>query len=238
MDLEPAVITNVLGALGITLYVKVVVGLCDYAVDRQWLPSDVTRKIIHITASCFCLWWPVFDASHWTWTLNVFTPSAYAVQLVVKGLILADPKDPDVRAMTRSGDPWELCEGPLLFCFVTIYCGLNYFRHAHAAYIIGPLGFGDGLAPLVGKRFPWLPYSTLGRGAKKTLAGSFTMFIGSILGIVLLQIGIGEPKELLPENVIGVALVATIAEGISGKWDNPAIALAIEAFLRMTSVSL
>ena len=44
------------------------------------------------------------------------------------GSVAVDPSDPDVVTMSRSGRPIELCQGPLLFTLVMVYCGLYQFR--------------------------------------------------------------------------------------------------------------
>jgi dolichol kinase len=148
---------NMLACLATLVYVKVVVGVCEMGVTRGWLASDLSRKIVHVAAGSWCLFWPFFTTAHWTWQLNVAIPTVYSIQLTVKGLLQQDPNDPDVKTMSRSGRPIELCQGPLLFTLVMIYCGLYQFRTDLGIYIMAALGYGDGIAPLVGKRYPYLP---------------------------------------------------------------------------------
>lgn len=223
---------NILAFLGTLAYAKILVGSCDFAVTRRWLPSDVSRKIVHVGAGCWCVFWPYFSQDHWTWQLNVGVPAIYTVQLAVKGLWLNDPTDPDVVTMSRSGRPIELCQGPLLFTLVMVYCGLYQFRTDLGVFIMGALGFGDGIAPLFGKRYPWGYYPTFGKGERKTLTGSLAMFCATVIGIAILQPLILKvvPSGAGMARTLGVAMAATVAEGLAGKWDNPVVAAAVVAF--------
>lgn len=88
---------NLLASAATVVYTKTLIGCCDLAVTRRWLATDISRKIIHVGAGSWCLFWPLFSTAHWSWTLNVAVPAVYAVQLVVKGLVLRDPNDSDVK---------------------------------------------------------------------------------------------------------------------------------------------
>jgi len=209
------------------------VGACDAALAHKVVVQDVSRKIVHVAAGSWALFWPLFNEEHWTWQLNVAIPAVYSVQLFAKGFLFPDPNDPDVRTMSRSGKPIELCQGPLLFTLVMLYCGLYQFKTSAGVYIMGAVGYGDGIAPLVGKRFPFGKYPTFGgRNEFKTFAGSMTMFMFTILGIFALRAGIGAPALIDWVEILGVATSATVMEGLTGKWDNPAIPFAVLLALR------
>ena len=154
------------------------------------------------------------------------------MQLAVKGLLLNDPSDPDVVTMSRSGRPIELCQGPLLFTLVMVYCGLYQFRTDLGVFVMGALGFGDGIAPLFGKRYPWGYYPTYGKGERKTLSGSLAMFTATVIGIIVLQaciLGV-VPSGSGMARILRISVVATLAEGVAGKWDNPIIASAVASY--------
>lgn len=231
---SPSVLTkNSLWSLATLLYVKACVTICDTLMNRQVIPADVSRKIIHLAACSWCLFWPRFDASHWSWKLNIAIPALYSIQLFVKGAIVQDANDRDVKTMSRTGDPKELLYGPLMFTLVMMVCGLQFYRKPCGTYIMGSL-VGDGLAPLVGKRYPKGAYKTYG-GETKTVSGSLGMWVGSVLGILVYSLMLGVPKDIDFPFVVLVALVATIAEGISGIWDNPVIALTVYGFVKATN---
>jgi hypothetical protein len=224
---------NIAASLVTLIYVKVIVGACDAAVSAHILSPNVSRKIVHCPAGAWCLFWPVFNKDHWSWRLNVAIPAVYSVQLAVKGLILQDPNDADVKTMSRSGKPIELCQGPLLFTLVMLYAGLYEFRTTTGVYIMAAVGFGDGNAPLVGQRYPAGYYPTFPFGSnntRKTLSDSAGMFLFTVLGVLVLRVGIGTPDTLDWSEVWGMATMATLAEAVSGKWDNPMIAITVWYF--------
>jgi dolichol kinase len=234
--MEP-VTQNIVVMLATFVYIKVVVGVCDWLVEKRIVSLIISRKTVHIAASFWCLFWPHFTTVHKTWCLNVGAPVVYALQLLYKALILRDPNDPDVKTMSRTGRPIELLYGPLLFIIVMVYCGLFQFQTEAGIYIMAAMGFGDGLAPVFGTYFPVGRYRSLLTGDYKTATGSLGMFVGTVLGIHILRAGTGVPEFLSTGTVLGVALVATIAEAVAGKWDNFVIALAVYAFIEGTTVT-
>jgi phytol kinase len=235
----PAIQQNVFSMLATLVYIKVIVGICDWAVSHAYFPSSVSRKMIHVAACSWCLFWPLFDISHWTWQLNVAIPLLYSIQLTIKGAILRDPRDLDVHTMTRTGNPSELLYGPLWFTLVMLFCGLHEFRTPIGTYIMGSL-VGDGIAPLVGTRWPLGKYPTFSgrRGEFKTLTGSLGMFLGSLVGMVCYQSILGAPAKLDLEFMAQIAFIATLAEAVTGEWDNPAIALSVYWFAKATDISI
>lgn len=217
---------NVLAAVGTFVYVKVVIFFCEALVHQKILSSKISRKIIHVAAGSWIIFWPLFDKDHWTWCLNVSVPVLYAVQLSVKGFFLRDPNDPDVITMSRSGNPTELCEGPLFFTIIMTLCGLFLFMEKDGVYIMACLGFGDGFAPLFGGYFPLWPYPTFPFGPKdyKTVSGSFGFFVSSFVGMTVLHHLVLHDSSNshghdLKERLL-VAVIATFVEGVSGWIDN------------------
>jgi dolichol kinase len=87
------------------------------------------------------------------------------------------------------------------------------------------LGFGDGVAPLTGGYFSFGKYPTypFGPNDQKTLSGSLGFFVSSIVGFYML-------RSLLTDGswdfgmILRVASISTVAEGITGAYDNVFIA--------------
>lgn len=71
---------NILIALLTLVYILIVMELAGLVRDRLGFP-EVARKIIHIAAASWLLFWPLFDTSHWSWRLNVAIPVVYIVKL-------------------------------------------------------------------------------------------------------------------------------------------------------------
>jgi phytol kinase len=227
---------NVLAALATVVYVKAVVGTCDYLVSRKLLAPKISRKCIHMAAGSWILFWPCFDTSHWTWMLNVLVPAVYTVQLFVKGAILKDPNDQDVLTMTRTGSPEELLNGPIIFTIIMTIVGLKLYRTQLGVVLMACLGYGDGIAPLVGYYFPCgthYPTFPYGPTDKKTLTGSLGFYVASLVGYQLLKGLILDSEREFATGadelamMMRVAAIVAVTEGISGEYDNPCIALVV-----------
>jgi len=233
---------NLLAMLWTFVYIKSVISVCDWAVRRHLVSQLIARKTVHVAAACDCLFWPLFRTQHWTWLLNLAVPVLYALQLLVKGLLVADPNDEDVRTMTHTGRPIELCQGPLFFAMVLIYSSVFHFKQSTGTYLMAAMGFGDGVAPVVGVYFPYGYYRSppmgFGDGSFKTLSGSAGVFVGTLVGIWVLRSVLGAPEMLYAVQVIGVALTATVAEAVSGKWDNLVIPVSVYCYLQVTAALL
>ena len=191
---------NVLCAIATVVYVKVVIGVCEWAVasPKIRLAPKISRKCIHIAAGSWIVFWPFFAKEHWTWRLNVLVPVIYTVQLFVKGsgILQVDPNtDVDVKTMTRTGSPAELLNGPIFLTLLMTIVGLKCFRTQLGVVIMTCLGYGDGIAPLVGYYFPCgtqYPTYPFGPNDKKTVTGSLGFFLASIVGYYALKFVIVE----------------------------------------------
>lgn len=42
------------------------------------------RTLVHLTVSSCIVFWPLYDASHWSWRLNAIVPLALALRMVYK----------------------------------------------------------------------------------------------------------------------------------------------------------
>lgn len=167
------------------------------------------------------MFWPLFTDDHPSWRFNILVPVVFAIQLVVKGAIIKDRDDPDVRAMSRTGEPSELLYGPLHFCLVMNVLGIMSFRTQESLLSMSCLGFGDGIAPLVGTTFPFgrIPTYPFGADDKKTLSGTVAFFVASICGYYLMQFAVpGENVSL--NSLAQVAAIGAATEAITGKYDN------------------
>lgn len=223
---------NLLAALATVVYVKAVVGSCDLAVARGWLSSPVSRKIVHVAAGSWLIFWPLFVVDdqdpYGSWRLNILVPAVYSVQLLAKGALLRDPNDPDVQTMTRTGNPSELLGGPLLFTLAMNAVGLYLFRTEAGVLVMACLGFGDGIAPLAGRYlqgFGAYPTYPFGKGDTKTLAGSLGFVGASLVGYYTLLFATGISSHAGPKDVLRIAVMAAITEGLTGQFDNPCVAL-------------
>ena len=223
----------------VLFYVIGLVAICDALVQSDWISSSVSRKIVHIGAASWLLFWPLYS-SHEDgpyWRLNVFVPVAKGLELFVKGAIWRDPNDKDVRSMSRSGNPVELLLGPFQFTGVMTVVGLFFFRQNVGCLIMAAVGVGDGVAPIVGRRFGRNKYRSplVPKNADvKSVEGSIGVCVGTLLSYYVFALVVVPSEPLIPvSTVCQYALVAAMVEGLSpSNIDNIAIPVAIYSLYR------
>ncbi|MHA1207435.1 MAG: diacylglycerol/polyprenol kinase family protein, partial [Candidatus Hodarchaeales archaeon] len=137
------------------------------------------------------------------------------------------PDDPDVKTMSRTGDPRELLKGTLYFTIIMMIAGTVLFGSFAGMLMMAIVGWGDGIAPYIGKKYGKRTYKTFGR--EKTLEGSLGFFVFAVLGSLFFWIFLGflgaidppvlhNPGVELLEILIVILLcsfVATIVEALS-----------------------
>lgn len=203
------------------IYVFGVVALMDIAVKKGF-PQDLSRKVVHVAAGSWLVFWLLYDSSHWTKYLNISAAFVWTILLLIKGFT-AKPDDEAVRTMTRFGDRKELLRGPLYFTLVMNLLGTYFYSTPFALTAMGFLTWGDGIAPIVGTRYGKHPYKIF---SEKTIEGSITFFVCGLLGSVLFNSIFGMNLDI--QFLLICAVVATIVEGFSPKdFDNILIPLAI-----------
>jgi len=144
-------LNNIIVSAVSLIYVFAVVGIMDKLVKKGF-PQDLSRKIVHICAASWLLFWPLFDPSHISKYLNIAPSFVWMILLIQKGFF-ANPDDEAVKTMTRTGDRKELLRGPLFFTIIMNLFGTVYFLNPIAAITMGILGWGDGLAPYFGQKY-------------------------------------------------------------------------------------
>lgn len=161
--------------------------IMDFCAHKGWVESRLSRKIIHIgTGPIYVLCWLLFPGGWYDRWLAALVPALITVQFALVGLGLMKD-EATVKSMSRSGDRREILRGPLFYGIVFVLLTLIYWKES-------PIGItalmlmcgGDGVADLVGRRFPKpnLPWSP-----RKTVAGSLSVFIGGwILSFAVLAV--------------------------------------------------
>lgn len=206
----PWVWNTIIGIVEI-IYIFVVIGAMDKFVERGF-PSDLSRKIIHIAAGSYVIFWPLYNASHWTKYFCVAMPLIWVALFLSKGLS-NDREDSAVKTMTRSGNPRELLRGPLMFASVMVVLGVTLFNHLSAVIALGMLTWGDGLAPYFGGKFGRKKFKTL--GPEKTYIGSLTVFVAGFIGSLLMIWITGAVGNQTLGFLALVAVVVTVVEALS-----------------------
>lgn len=223
----PVVWHNVFVAFLTFVYVFSVPPLMDYLVTKHNLSRDISRKITHICAGSVIIFLPLFHDGYWSQYLNVSVYVVWALLFLQKGFFAADD-DQAIKTMTRTGDKRELLKGTFYFVIVGIICGTVYYKQLPGVLAMAVLGWGDGLAPIVGMKLGKMKYKVL---SEKTIEGSLAFFAGSALaGMFFVWLIIPEAFDL--STILIIALAATIVEGLSPKEvDNILIPLAVIALV-------
>ncbi len=221
----PIVWHNVLITLMTFIYVFSVPPLMDYLVTNHSLPRDISRKITHICAGSSIVFLPLFIDGDWSQYLNISVFAVWTVLLIQKGLFAAD-NDQAVKIMTRTGNKRELLKGTLYFVLVAMICGTIYYKQPAGVLAMAMLGWGDGLAPIIGTRYGKMKYHIL---SDKSIEGSLAFLAGSLAaGLFFTNLIVPESFNVM--KIVIIALIATIAEGVSPKEvDNLTIPLAVIA---------
>ncbi len=179
----------------------------DFFAHRGWIESRLSRKIIHIgTGPIYVLCWLLFPGEWYDRWLAALVPGLITVQFALVGLGLIKD-EATVKSMARSGDRREILRGPLFYGVVFVLLTLVYWKES-------PIGIaalmlmcgGDGVADLVGRRFPRprLPWSP-----KKTVAGSLSVFLGGwVLSFAVLAVYVSA--AVLPGPWTGYLLPITL----------------------------
>jgi phytol kinase len=195
--------------------------LMDFLAHRDWIESRLSRKLIHIgTGPIFVLCWLMFPdlpISRW---LAAWVPLLITAQFVLVGTgIIKD--EAAVKAMSRTGDRWEILRGPLFYGIVFISVTLVYWKDS----LIGIPALlmmcgGDGIADIVGRRLksPRLPWSP-----EKSVAGSLSVLAGGwlltmLIFAVYVWVGVFDgpvTRFLLP--ITWIALGAMLVESLPFK---------------------
>ncbi len=197
---------NVLG-MGVSLvYVLAVLGASGLLARRGWA-AEATRKLVHIALGG---WWLIAAAF---FTSPVWAAALPAVFILVNGWAWRRTR---LKFMGREGAE----ETPGTVYYAVSLTALALFSFGLGAPYVGALGvfcmaFGDGLAAVVGKRFG-------GAGAGKTVAGSVTMFLASLVSCVgvLVWGAVGGWQGAAPvfaglSDVVGFAVATAIAVGLA-----------------------
>src|SRR5574340_167333 len=132
------------------------------------------------------LFWLLFTDQPSSRYLAALVPLGITLQFFLVGVgVIKD--EAAVAAMARHGDRREILRGPLFYGIVFVALTVLYWLDSPIGIVaLMILCGGDGLADIIGKRFPSRP---LPWSPRKTVAGSLTVFLGGmIFSVVILAI--------------------------------------------------
>ena len=212
------------------IYVFGLVALLNLCVTKFTLPRDISRKITHIGAGSIIGFLSLYNDSHWSKYLNVAIFIVWILLLTSKGFF-ATEDDEAVKTMTRTGDRGELLKGPLYFVIVATICGTLFYKTLPGIVAMSTLGWGDGIAPIVGSRYGKFKYKIF---SDKSLEGSLSMLIFAFVASTFF-VWLILPKQLNLIQILFLSFVATLTEAFSPKEiDNILIPVVVIFILFLT----
>ena len=198
---------------GITvLYIAIAVGTVMIARKLLTIPDELFRKILHFILLGAYI--PLTFAFEDWWMAAIFAASLIIIlfpALSIAGKIPMFSAFVNERKKGEFKSSMVLAVGMMAFS-VTVCWGLFADRYLVLASIYA-WGIGDGLAALVGKRFGKHKIKWRLADGKKSVEGSATMFLCSlvsVLAVLLVRGGLGAP--LCCGIAVLAAIVCTIAE--------------------------
>lgn len=206
---------------GITmLYIIVAVGIMLLVRKCFAIPDELFRKTLHFVLLGAYI--PLVFAFKVWWMAAIFATSLIVIlfpALSIAGKLPAFSAFVNERKKGEFKSSMVLAVGMMAFS-VTVCWGLFGDKYLVLASIYA-WGIGDGLAALVGKRFGKHKIKWCLSDGKKSVEGSATMFLCSLVSVVtvlLIRGGIGIPMCLV--IALLAAGVCTLAEMCTkGGWD-------------------
>ncbi len=192
---------NILGIIVSFIYVFAVIFLAGFL---ERFGKEASRKTVHILVAN---WWLIamifFTSPLWA----AFVPACF---VLLNGLSYRFNL---FSAMERGEGRGDL--GTVYYAISLLILALFSFS-PYGSPIIGGLGilvmgYGDGLAAVIGKKYPLGPYR-LG-GNQKSLSGSLTMFLSSFLVSFLFLSLTGQSRTLVP--ALALSVIATVLEAMT-----------------------
>jgi phytol kinase len=181
---------------------------------RCEVEAEITRKIVHVCTGIITLLFPPLIGNHW---LVLFLCGSFLLILLVSFPLKMLPSINAVDRKTR---------GSLIYPIVVYCCFLIYLEFDNLTFYYIPiltLALCDPIAALVGKKIPWMRYTTFGH--TKTISGSLGFFFSAaVLSMALLT----QLEEISPLTALitalSIAFTTAIAEALSHKgYDNLSI---------------
>jgi dolichol kinase len=193
----------------------------DFAVKKN-LSKDISRKIVHMWAGGMVIFW-FFYTTEWGKYIFMVTPLLW-IFLLAFTAFTKDEKDPTVKSMTRTGNPKELLLGVMFFPLIVIVMTFLAYRTFPGVAAIAAVGFGDGIAPIIGKYFGKHKFKLIGR--EKSLEGSLSVFLLTFISSVILGYAFFRNPFFIGSLI--AAAIAVAIEAVSPRdVDNIVIPLAV-----------
>jgi phytol kinase len=218
---------NWIGVIVSFAFVFAIIGIATVLRSHRVVDASLARKIIHIGVSH---WWIIAMAMMDHPLIAAIGPATF---IVVNYLSLRLRLFPAMEE-AGGGNKWGTVYFPISLLCLTLLC----FSGAMPLYVGGismlVLGYGDGLAALVGERAPSLAVLRI-FGGRKSLSGSLAMLTASTV-VAAVFLAVFHPAAGSAAFVMGaapaIAAVATVTEVLTPfGLDNLSVPFVTAAFV-------
>lgn len=195
---------NILGIFLSFIFVFSLIFISSILGKKNLLSNEGTRKFIHIGVSN---WWII--------AMIYFDSKLYAIIVPTIFIILnyLSYRLNIVKSMERDGSKNDL--GTVYFpisLLILVLMTFSSFSHPYIGAIgILVMGYGDGLAAIIGKKYGKIKFHVFGN--EKSFAGSLTMFLASFI-VTAIILAIYSPDNLFFISFY-IAIFSTLIEAIS-----------------------
>ena len=205
----PPVLRDLLGLLGSYLFVFGLIGIATMLMRRGVMDAHATRKVIHI------------GVGHWWLIAMALFDNPWVASIGPASFIIINGIDIRLRLMRAMEDGTDRRNGGTVYFPVSLLVLVNLcWRGVMPSWVGGigilVLGWGDGLAALVGEAsegrgvHPW--------GGRKSLAGTAAMFGASFVVVLVFTLLFNHRYAAFVPAVgvsAAVAAVATVVEALT-----------------------
>lgn len=233
LPVEFALIQDILVLIVVLIAVLLFITF-NYLMRKKGIISQYfSRKIIHICAGpTFILSFIFYSGSWFSPYIAAILAGTFVLLFFLIGSEIVE-NEQFVKSMSRSGNPRELLRGTFFYALVggivTLFFWTSYPQTSSSSpvsiVIIATLAIGDGFADIVGRKVNKMNFKIL---AKKSVPGTLTMFIFSIITCFFGFLFFGYDLETVFWLSLAAVLFATIIEAVSpSETDNITIPIAV-----------
>ncbi len=189
--------------MGVVIGVVYIMVCLTIGTKLTFLDVELSRKIAHMMIS---FWW--FIAA---W-VSPTEPALFWVPIIVLGLFTIINKVVGYKGIVRTDGRKEY--GVQCYCVAMLIflAGAAYFNKpvSYVGLFFMPLGYGDAMAAIMGKRYGRKGYTIM--GGKKTYLGNISMFCFSLIALIVYTY-VFKCNYGLYELIV-ISILATIFEAV------------------------
>ena len=201
----PPIIRNFLGVLVSYVFVFGFIWFATLLLKRGWLQPTTTRKVIHIGVAH---WWLIAMAMlDDPWVASIGPASFIIINAIAmrKQLLPAMDQGADRRNAGTVYFPMAL-----LVLVNVCWRGLVPIWVGGVAVLV--LGWGDGLAALIGERLSSPSFRSF--GGRKSLAGTAAMFVASFIVTLIFTLMFNQARQGIGPGLGVAAVIAATATAV------------------------